>query len=95
MLSYCIPALQSRDLLFKPHWAECDQCGALTVAAAAIGTGLEACSTGALVAAHVVDAELGAARLAGLTLIQVCKDGAAQSALGWTLTPASECNAHT
>lgn len=53
---------------------------ALTVAAAAVGAGLEAGLAGALVAACVVDAELGAAGRAGLALVHLCEDRAAQSA---------------
>lgn len=42
------------------------------VAGAAVGVGLEPRSAGTLVAARIVDAELGAAGLSSLALVQLC-----------------------
>lgn len=71
---------------------------ALTVAAAAVGAGLEARLAGTLVASCVVDAELGAAGRAGLALVHLCKDGAARSAprhgLGCTHRAHQGCPRH-
>lgn len=54
----------------------------LTVAGAAVGVRLEPRFAGTLVAAHIVDAELGAAGLSARALIQLCKEGAARPSLG-------------
>lgn len=54
----------------------------LTVAGAAVGVRLEPRFAGALVAARIVDAELGAAGLSARALVQLCKEGTARSTLG-------------